>query len=65
VIDGIDTIHYKTCLPFENGSLLYYIDIYFSAENWTMPGGQNAPVFLSLNVTILHCFQCLLIHRIL
>nr|XP_026692783.1 uncharacterized protein LOC100181108 [Ciona intestinalis] len=47
-VDGIITDHYQTCLTFENNTVTYLVDVYFSMHNWTMPAAQRAPVKLTL-----------------
>jgi len=49
-VDGIATEHFNTCLSFNNGSLVYMVDVYFSSSHWKMPSGQKAPVMLTLKV---------------
>uniref|UniRef100_H2YBP3 LolA-like domain-containing protein n=1 Tax=Ciona savignyi TaxID=51511 RepID=H2YBP3_CIOSA len=50
-IDGVFTDHYQTCLTFENDTVTYLIDVFFSAINWSMPAAQRAPVKLTLNAS--------------
>ena len=36
-----------------NGTLTYLVDVYFSLSDWSMPTGQEAPVLLKLNVSMI------------